>query len=419
MSTPAYCQANLCGAECLYVALLSLKPDASPSHFKDFQKQMPIVGENGYSMATLQDVAVRSGLNANLFRLSSDELIRYAKHNLVIVRISVEGGYHFVLCDGYEGGSFEMFDSTFQRHLMSRFQLEKKWGGECLVLSIGEPRLDSAWNYRLVLSVVVLFFISIGTCFLLSRRWRGSAFSIVLLTLCVGCSDDRPRTTPAKSGDTLSVVGPSTIDLGQIGNNALMVNSLRPSIQKFPVLYAAAGESITSSFRIEGEQAKMVTVQSLIDSVNKDVEVEHKAVLDSGDCSLNLHVGQSVQPGLYYGVVDVVSPENSKPLLRIPWSLRVIAPVVVSPKEAIFVTPDDSENATAQLLIETDSPALSEGLEMLPIPSELKMSVYIKKASGESSQIVDLSIQSEDLKQLSGIKLRTQSGFERVLKVRW
>jgi len=56
---------------------------------------------------------------------------------------------------------------------------------------------------------------------------------------------------------------------------------------------------------------------------------------------------------------------------------------------------------------------------MLPIPSHLNMSVNMKRISGECSQIGDLLIQKEELKKLSGITLRTQSGYERVLKVRW
>jgi len=433
----AYGQANLCGPECLYVALLSLKPEASPSRFKEFQKQLPVVEKSGYSMATLHDVALRNGLNANLLRFSSEELVRYVKHNLVIVRIAVDGGHHFVLCEGYDGTNFRMFDSTLQRHLMDRFRLEKKWEGESLVLSIGEPRLDSAWSYRWVFWGLAVLDISISSYFFLACRWRGNAFTIVLLSLCIGCSDKRQFATSTDSDASLTVVGSSSIDLGKIEGSASMVATfrlrndsskdvaidnvrtscscahatispplvpptgvcevklhvdpmktsvleatatvlgggkaiplkvvwqfsdfLRPSIQKFPILYAGAGEAISSTFPLEGDHVKLVTVESMIDPINKDVEIKHNAILDSGVCSLNLNVGQSVQHGVYYGVVDVVLSENAKPMLRIPWSVRVVAPVVVSPKEVVFVGLDESENATAQLLIETDNPAILEG----------------------------------------------------------
>ena len=73
-------RSNTCGAECLFVALAALQPDRSPPNFTEFSRRIPEAKDEGYSMATLQDVATEFGLHTLLARLTTETLDWHCRH---------------------------------------------------------------------------------------------------------------------------------------------------------------------------------------------------------------------------------------------------------------------------------------------------------------------------------------------------
>ncbi len=128
---------SLCGAECLYVAIGALNPSALPRTFLEFSKSLPPSTVRGYSMADLQDIAESYGLYTELLRLRPEELGYYSAQGVVILRFVKKDQGHFVLCDSVDSTGYRIFDQG-RRSYLSPHQIEARWSGETIVLSI-EP----------------------------------------------------------------------------------------------------------------------------------------------------------------------------------------------------------------------------------------------------------------------------------------
>lgn len=143
---------DLCGAECLYVAIGALKPSQLPESFSKFSRDLPPSTTQGYSMADLHDFALKFQLHSQLLRLSTEDLRSYTEIGVVILRFMTVDGGHFVVCDKVDSSGYRIFDQG-RRYVLSAQQLETKWSGESLVLSdqvIRQGGPNIFLNYTLV-----------------------------------------------------------------------------------------------------------------------------------------------------------------------------------------------------------------------------------------------------------------------------
>lgn len=483
---------KLCGPESLYVALCALKPDQAPSSFADFRRAIPSATEQGYSMATLREIAVEFGLHAELLRLSTDELLEYVQHNLAILRFSQDGGHHFVLCPGAEGQDFQLFDPERRQRMISRKSLESRWTGECLVLSIGPPKLEYRWSSRWLVWWT-LGVLSVPAVFLLLRyREKVALLLIVACGICGSCNRSSPIEPRSDAIPTLTVVGPSTVDLGTVkegqqmsasfllrndsdsdiavdriqtscscahatascsivppgetcevqlyvdpvqssalkasvsitsGNSVARLEAnwqfgdkLRPSLSEFPILEVSVGQSIVSSFELKGNAADSAIVESVM--AGSIPGIQHLATLKAGKVRLELEVSDSVNPGLHYGFVGIAANRNSETSLRIPWTLRVRAPLSISPSELFFFAADRPGFFSAQLVIESELESELQELTIEPIPEDLSSFAASVEMLSDHVRIIDLVLSETALEQLDGVQLSTGSGYTRVLDLR-
>lgn len=484
---------DLCGPDALYVALCTLKPDQVPKDFTEFRRSLPKASKDGYSMATLQEVALKNGLDANLLRLSIDELVQFLRHNLVILRISRENSHHFVLCDRADNQSFQVFDVMHRRHTLSRHSLQSSWSGECLVLSDGPMRFDSQWGTRaLTWGSIGLLLLVLGSCFTIWRRWRVCAGLLVFLVPSGGCSPSNSSTSLENSKLVLTVEGPSVVDLGPIkegglttasfllknhsnssisidrlrtscscarattscntvspggscevqlqvnpmqsaalnasvsvisGDNLVRLeakwqygDSLRPSLSAIPILALPVGQAVETSFALQGNEAATARVQSVI--AQPAPAIEHDATLNAGIVNLRFRASELVAPGLYYGFVGVVPNDKPEAILRIPWTLRVSAPIAVFPSEVFFFPNHSSGLLHTQFIVESEDDSELDRLQVHPVPSECPSFVTKLEKLESGVRIVDCFVSELDYELLVGVRLGASSGYNRVLELR-
>jgi Protein of unknown function (DUF1573)/Peptidase C39 family len=217
---------NLCGAECLYIALRALNSHQLPPSFSAFVKTHPPSSKAGYSLAMLFDIAERNGVNAKLLQLSSEQLIAVADRYQVILHLS--GPSHFILCEEAKPIGVKAFDPESRSVFLSSRQLQERWKGNCLVLSNSPIKVPSGyfgfWNQ-------VTGWIAIACCIVLAslsfilwlRRNRyPNLLGFVLLasllsahTGCVGHVADDVDTILSSDGKFV-VLGDSHRDVGEV-----------------------------------------------------------------------------------------------------------------------------------------------------------------------------------------------------------
>ncbi|MEQ1828747.1 MAG: cysteine peptidase family C39 domain-containing protein [Pirellula sp.] len=122
---------NLCGSQCLYVALRGLSPETAPQQFEKLTDFLGRPNPQGYSIAELQTAAIQFGLNAECLKLNHESLIEMAKHCRIIVHLKPS---HFVLFKTVDESGVVVFDPSSRTRSLTKKQLDNEWDGNCLVL---------------------------------------------------------------------------------------------------------------------------------------------------------------------------------------------------------------------------------------------------------------------------------------------
>ena len=243
---------NLCGAECLYVAINALSTQDMPNTFSKFVKSLPPASQSGYSLAALFDIAEKKkGVYAKLLKLDQGQLVVVSKTNQVILHLQAPG--HFVLVEEATANGVKVFDPDARAFTMSSRQLDERWRGNCMVLSNKAIVLPSG-SIHLWLRALIAFAIVggclLGVAFLWSRNGKGRFRATVLLLFTilfstfVGCPTARISSEPSlmsRPTKALVIMGSAHRDLGE----------------------ARLGEILKASFIIKNESASSLHILQL------------------------------------------------------------------------------------------------------------------------------------------------------------
>lgn len=269
---------NLCGAECLYVAITALKPGSAPKTFREFCRSQTKPSSQGYSMAELHQIATSYGLISELKRLSPSDLLRYCKQGHVILRVSKGKAYHFLLCERGEENHVQVFDSEFGRRTMSVPALQKIWTGESLIVSTSP--IAHVVN-RNLLWLTLSGFVTIALVALVLRfkqRWVSAACAGLVCFSQLGCGQNQISSVQDQSANHVSrpsglvVVGDPKVDLGT----------------------RQTAEGIQTSFQLKNTGTKPVSIVEIRTSCSCAQAIASKETVDPHDsCNVTLNVDPS------------------------------------------------------------------------------------------------------------------------------
>ena len=336
---------NLCGPECLYVAMRGLSPKNCPASFRAFVKTFPSATKTGYSLADLYDKAKENGLDAELLRTDSEKLVSLAKKYYVILHLTKPG--HFVLCEQATAEGVQIFDPQKKSYFLPVKMLAETWEGNCLVLS--NSKITQEKISFLSSSIVFGFLAALLTIVVLgfiSRSWIVKWFSnvslksvlaiAVLLTLVTGCN------THSSVVSSKSVaVGGTTSELSVIGGAVRSLGIIK------------AGDEIKESFTIMNLSSGDLVIDQVKPSCSCAFAVVTPQRIRSGEtCSVQLTVDTKNSIASEASAVIVTNLGKTK--VEVSWAVDTPFKSLAKVFPMIEVGVDSTSTSSAELVGNVD-----------------------------------------------------------------
>jgi ABC-type bacteriocin/lantibiotic exporter with double-glycine peptidase domain len=121
----------LCGAECLYTALVAL--DVEPGNYADFLQQAAPTDPRGLSLGRLAELAEERGLSTLLVETSLANLRRRRDEPPFVCLAHVDGD-HFLLIGDIQPQTVWTIDPPAEREVAAAV-FQQRWRGHALLLS--------------------------------------------------------------------------------------------------------------------------------------------------------------------------------------------------------------------------------------------------------------------------------------------
>jgi len=100
----------------------------------------------------------------------------------------------------------------------------------------------------------------------------------------------------------------------------------------------------------------------------------HQASLVDDECRINFTTSNDlIKPGRYFGEVEIHRDEVADPILRVGWSVKVSAPIEVTP--SVVVLTEFQEARSAQLTIVTLDPSSIDDIELSSRPQDATIKI--------------------------------------------
>jgi hypothetical protein len=168
--------------------------------------------------------------------------------------------------------------------------------------------------------------------------------------------------------------------------------------KELPILYVDSGGVAENEIVLSGDGIDSASVVSVSDQKGLFV---HQATISNGKCKLQVNVPETVPEGVYYGYLQLSTRlPNTMPLV-IPWTVRVITPISVSPRKVRFFR-KGTDLWESLIVVDRVTTKLEDELLVSSVPSEL-LSLSVERTVSGDGWIAKIQINDRDYADLKAI----------------